>query len=147
MANQFMEKVLGFLKPEDKRALDRLVQAIGRAIKQEIAENKKTGKRSFHLLEGTVFQHNNGKYEFIPSKSLYAMLQGDPTAVILKTEESRFLELLRLALAELAEPEVEAAKRKKEEEQMKKDQEQARKEALERQIMEEEMKKRDKEGW
>lgn len=145
MANTFTEKVLNFLK-DDRSTLKKVTTAIGQAIRQEVAENKLAGKRSFHLLEGTVYQHENGKYEFLPSATLRQILEGDTIlSPILQVEETRFLELLRLAMYELSEPQVQKEAMIKEAAEIEKARELARAELERKKLAEEE--KRRKEGW
>ena len=145
MAGTFSDKVLNFLK-EDRAALKKVATAVGQAIRQEIAENKKAGKQSFHVMEGTVYKHKNGRYEFIPNKTLQAILDGDSlVAPILQVEESRFLELLKLSMYELAEPEIKQAAEEKEKADIAKSRKQAE-EAEEARILAEQERKK-KEGW
>ncbi len=145
MANTFTEKVLNFLK-EDRTAFKKVTTAIGQAIKQEVAENKKSGKPSFHILEGTVYRHDNGRYEFIPSNTMKEILEGDSLiSPILVVEESRFLELLRLSMYELSEPQIQKEAKEKEDIEIAKAHEEAKKELNSK--LDAEKKKKEEETW
>ena len=93
-----------------------------------------------------MYQHENGKYEFLPSATLRQILEGDTIlSPILQVEETRFLELLRLAMYELSEPQVQKEAMIKEAAEIEKARELARAELERKKLAEEE--KRHKEGW
>ena len=96
MAVKFSAQLLKLMK-EDKEALNTFYRAVLKAVQYDASQYD--GK-AFHLLEGTVRKANNGKYVFTPNEHLQSMLETANYPALLKLEESRFLDLLSLALQE-----------------------------------------------
>ena len=96
MAVKFSAQLLKLLK-DDKESLNTFYRAVLKAVQYDASQYD--GK-AFHLLEGTVRKANNGKYVFTPNPHLASMLESCSYPALLKIEESRFLDLLTLALKE-----------------------------------------------
>lgn len=59
-----------------------------------------TSGDAFQLLEGEVRKNKAGQYIFKPNKHLATLLETKNYPELLKIEESRFVELIRIALSE-----------------------------------------------
>ena len=101
MEQKFVDRVMKDLKlskpiTDGKEMLARVYTAVLRAVQYE--ERQNDGK-AFHLLEGTVRKYK-GVYIFTPNKQLKHLFETQEKPYMLKIQESRFLELLKMALTE-----------------------------------------------
>lgn len=96
MGIDFTAQVLKLAK-EDKDTLNMVYRAVLRAVQYDAAQYD---GNAFHLLEGTVRKTKSGVYVFTPNKHLEEMLKSNTYPALLKVEESRFLDLLSLAMKE-----------------------------------------------
>lgn len=79
----------------DRTQLNKLYTATLQAAQYEAFASE---GREFHLLEGKVKQLESGQYIFIPNKHLRALLEKSDYPALLKAEETRFTDLIRMAM-------------------------------------------------
>lgn len=91
---QYIDKVINFSR-KSKEEVNRFYKAVLRAVQYDAHQ---TQNEKFHLLEGTVTQIKPGVYIFKPNKHLEALLQTSDYPVMLKMEENRFADYLKMAL-------------------------------------------------
>lgn len=95
--NVYKETILSLSKVEENQLLS-FVKASLKASQYSAYQHD---KKKFKLLEGVVRLDEQGRYIFTPSKAMQQLLDGAEYPQLLKAEESRFLQLLSLALKEL----------------------------------------------
>lgn len=93
---QYLDKVLTFTST-DRLELNKLYRAMLRASQYQAFT---TNGEAFCLLEGSVRRNEKGEYIFTPNEHLEEMLNKKGLPALLKIEENRFLELVKLALLE-----------------------------------------------
>ena len=92
MAEKFIDRVVN-LSGLEKQELNKFYKAVLKAVQHD--------QKGFHLLEGTVRVTPKGNYIFTPSEHMKTLLDGADYPSLLKLEENRFLELIKLALTEV----------------------------------------------
>ena len=97
MASKYKEDILTISKLEATQ-LDCLIRAALKATQYSAFEHE--GK-AFRLLEGTVRMNDQGQYIFTPTETLAKLLETKDASLIYKREESRFMQLIALALKEI----------------------------------------------
>ena len=93
--DEYLDKVLTF-SSMDRTELNKLYRAILKASQYQAFV---TEGESFNLLEGSVRRNQKGEYIFTPNEHLEEMLHKKGLPALLKIEENRFLELVKLALS------------------------------------------------
>lgn len=97
MAEKFIDRVVN-LSGLEKQELNKFYKAVLKAVQYDCFQHDQKG---FHLLEGTVRVTPKGNYIFTPSEHMKTLLDGADYPSLLKLEENRFLELIKLALTEV----------------------------------------------
>lgn len=92
--DQYLDKVLSFTTT-DKVEINKLYRAMLKASQYQAFT---TNGEAFCLLEGSVRRNEAGEYIFTPNAHLEEMLSKKGLPALLKIEENRFLELVKLAL-------------------------------------------------
>lgn len=95
------EKIVA-LSAVDRNNINKIYKAVLKAAQYEAFQ---TDNQSFQLLEGKVKMNERGEYIFTPDKNLRAYLEKSELPSLLKVEEDRFIELIKLALLEVQEQE------------------------------------------
>ena len=93
----YIEKVVAF-SGEDKIQLNKFYRAVLKATQYFAFQSE---GQEFYLLEGKVKKTSKGRYIFTPNAHLAEMLEKKGCPALLKLEESRFIELVKLALSDL----------------------------------------------
>lgn len=95
--NTYKERILALSKLEVTQLQSLLVAAL-KATQYSAFEN---GGAKFSLLEGVINKDEKGQYIFTPSNALRGLLSKWDYPILLQQEESRFIQLLTLALQEI----------------------------------------------
>lgn len=97
MAQKFLDKVTK-LSTLDKNTLNKLYKAVITAVQYDAFQYD---GEAFHLLEGVIRKNKKGEYIFTPNSHLQALLDKADVPALLKIEESRFVDFIKLALSEI----------------------------------------------
>ena len=93
----FKENVLALTRTQEGE-LKSFTIAVLKAVQESAREHD--GKK-FRLLEGVVHVDEEGRYIFTPCEPLEKLLANPAYSVLFKQEESRFIQLITLALQEV----------------------------------------------